>query len=190
MGQYYRPLLWEGETGKGSADYRTFSPWGHGTGGKLTEHSWMGNYFVNAVLLELQNKPQHLIWVGDYSEGPEHDWVWGSDEDAVFGESELANYDEGRTGEWYLDGYVLNHTKLKFISFIGIRRDPELADNDGWVLNPVPILCANSNGLGGGDYFGQNKKLAGTWAGDLLEYVTERKDIPPRYNLFRPKFKE
>ena len=62
MGQYYIPLL----INDGGA-ISTLLSHEFGEGLKLREHSWIGNHFVNAVLCLLDNTPQRLAWIGDYS---------------------------------------------------------------------------------------------------------------------------
>lgn len=56
-----------------------------------------------------------------------------------------------------------------------------LPENNGWTVHPLPLLTAEGNGRGGGDYHEQNPdiELVGTWArdsiskliGSSLEYV-------------------
>lgn len=35
---------------------------------KLTEHAWVGAYFVEAIMKSLINKPARILWAGDYSD--------------------------------------------------------------------------------------------------------------------------
>ena len=68
-----------------------------------------------------------------------------------------------------------------------------------WKLNPLPLLCSNSNGRGGGDY-GQlydrktgeeidcSMELVGTWAYDHIGFTNDRKVIKGLKKL-TPKFK-
>ena len=35
---------------------------------KLTEHSWIGNPFIETIMKSLINKPARVLWVGDYSD--------------------------------------------------------------------------------------------------------------------------
>jgi len=59
MGQYYKALLIE-ESGRGSDYYEPDFR-------KLTEHSWIGNDFLEAICSEIFDKPKRVVWVGDYA---------------------------------------------------------------------------------------------------------------------------
>jgi hypothetical protein len=45
-------------------------------------------------------------------------------------------------------------------------RIPELSEN--WDIHPLPLLCADGNQRGGGDYYGANEDLVGSWAYDRI----------------------
>jgi hypothetical protein len=80
MGQYYQAIvLSDNKTDEGHERVR-FGLSGHdfGSGIKLMEHSWVGNYFVNAVAGFLRHQPQRLVWAGDYAD-PESGRVIVSD---------------------------------------------------------------------------------------------------------------
>lgn len=192
--QFYKPLLWSGQRGTGDAEYRTFLPQEYDSGGTLMDHSWMGEPFVTAIILELENNPQHLVWVGEHSEGLEHDLVWGnpSCDAPVLADDELKIFRERPDEEWLCDGFVLNHTRSHYISLREILKDETLKDGDGWILNPVPILCVNFNGVDK-DYVGDGvtkMALAGFWSGDLIEYRKElRTPEVEHYDKVNPRFK-
>ena len=73
--------------------------------------------------------------------------------------------------------YVVNETKQVYV-------DREKAPVT-WVwaeggdfgivrIDPLPLLMAIGNGLGGGDYWGPNEGQVGSWAGDLIVPTNER----------------
>jgi hypothetical protein len=35
-------------------------------------------------------------------------------------------------------------------------------------IHPLPLLTAEGNGNGGGDYYGENKNMVGIWARDII----------------------
>jgi hypothetical protein len=54
-------------------------------------------------------------------------------------------------------------------------------------IHPLPILTAEGNGRGGGDYYGTDANLAGIWARDILSI---EKEIPDGYMEFECHFHE
>jgi hypothetical protein len=59
--------------------------------------------------------------------------------------------------------YIVNHTKKVYIEKKGD-------------FHPLPILTAEGNGRGGGDYNGPNMDLVGTWARDVISMEHEAPD--------------
>ena len=62
MGQYYRPTI----INKNGIE--TFYAHNYQNGLKLMEHSWIGNFLVQAVVTRLLNNPSMVFWWGDYAE--------------------------------------------------------------------------------------------------------------------------
>lgn len=68
MGQYYIPtFIFD------SGDIRTLYSHDFDNGLKLMEHSYIGNEFVNAALILIQDQPLQIAWIGDYSDDPYED---------------------------------------------------------------------------------------------------------------------
>ena len=59
--------------------------------------------------------------------------------------------------------YLVNHSKRQYIDYA-----TALKDDSGNRLDPLPILTAEGNGRGQGDYYGINRELAGIWARDII----------------------
>ena len=80
--------------------------------------------------------------------------------------------------------YIVNHTKKEYVDK---KECPK--DKDGWIIHPLPLLTAQGNGQGGGDYYTEDDSelFIGTWAGDSLE-VTSKK--PQYMRKIRPNFIE
>jgi len=187
MGQYYRPLLISKDGAKRSALAHTFD-----NGLKLMEHSWVGNNFVNAVLHEMVNKPTRLAWLGDYSDSAVEEecnlgggyitsvseflkmfnYLWGEDcaPNDLPGDSPTFKLDRE-----HADCYIVNLTKRCYIDMEqyvkrNIHKPPY--DDHEWCVHPLPLLTALGNGMGGGDYRGEEgKDNIGSWAFDEI-YVT------------------
>ena len=62
--------------------------------------------------------------------------------------------------------YVINLRTKEYIEI------PEY-DESKWTVHPLPLLLAESNGRGGGDYSGINMELIGTWAWDEIEITSK-----------------
>lgn len=199
MGQYYMPLI------KSEDKTTILYPFDYDNGLKLTEHSWIGNYFVNAALSFIKDRPSMVAWIGDYSNdcveafekkagGREQfmeffDQVWRSDRHESTDKPLIEEYRSlltmGTKGT-----YLVNHTRRQYIDiaqFIQANKFREEYDIDDWCLNPLPLLTACGNGQGGGDYYGINEDVIGTWAFSIIEY-TETK--PANYKKVRYRFKE
>ena len=186
MGQYYTPVLKDK-----NGNFTAFYSHTYGSGLKLMEHSYVGNNFVNAVCNELYKNPHYVCWEGDYveiDELMETGWfateqeasahyrnVWSDDNGKVCFVKPCA---ENQKYDWSDENYLINHTKKIFL---------EVPKEGDYVVHPLPILTAKSNGRGGGDYWGINRDAAGKWWGDLIEISNE---VPQDYKQVIIDFKE
>jgi hypothetical protein len=202
MGQYYKPTILTKRNGIHgwwySHECAQITEFPHGTflmgsGLKLMEHSWRKNPFVSQVVEYLYNNPQRLVWAGDYAE-PEtkrKNNVYfrcadnkkiapkgifkkvGDDEGIVCDEANLAIR------------YIVNHSKNQYVDLNSLPKD-----KDGWQIHALPLLTAEGNGQGGGDYWGADQSTVGTWARDLISSCSIAEDIPHGFKKISPKFKE
>jgi hypothetical protein len=156
MGQYYYPILLT-EDGR-------IMVWmcahNYGNGAKLTEHSFLGNNFVSTFEWSLSPEgPYHktrLVWAGDYADpepGQENNLYRMCDE------YNMIRPKEKDTGAF---PFVVNHTKRQFVD-----KEKVPIDNGGMRYHPLPLLTAEGNGRGGGDYHGDSP-LVGSWARDVI----------------------
>lgn len=186
MGQYYIPVL-KDKNGNFSAFYSH----AYDNGLKLMEHSYVGNNFVNAVCNQLYKNPHKVCWQGDYIELDElvgmgwfateeeakdhYNKVWGEDNDEVKFIKPTA---ENQEYDWSDDNYLINHTKKLYL---------EIPKEGEWIIHPLPLLTAISNGRGGGDYRGINEDCTGGWCGDEIEISNE---APNGYERVEIEFDE
>lgn len=163
MGQYYMPVI-----KRGNVLRRVYSH-DFGNGFKLTEHSYVGNNFVNVVANEIVDNPAQLYWLGDYAEENDfkslkmfkriYDYAWTQKtKNRTTIENPNENFD------WNKDWYFINQTKKEYIKM------PKEGD---WVYTPISLLTAIGNGRGCGDYRGENSMI-GYWAGNKV-YLSETK---------------
>ena len=166
MGQYYMPVI-----KRGNKLRRVYSH-DFGNGFKLTEHSYVGNCFVNVVANELIDNPAQLYWLGDYAE--EDDFTSPNLFNRIYGYAWRREKNSRTTIEniceefdWSKDWYYINETKKEFMLM------PKEGD---WVFTPISLLTAIGNGRGGGDYWKENDMI-GYWAGDKVYLSEDKPDI-------------
>ena len=172
MGQYYQPIL---ITEKGTTKVFSRDVDGEYTGAKLMEHSWFDNTMVNTFCNELLNKQCRVAWVGDYAD----EYSRTDRKPNNINEHELAwlvklrkRKGHGMKFRPLAVRYMLlvNHTKKEFIDLYDYEEQNTTQDH--WCTHPLPLLTAVGNGFGGGDYWGENQHLIGSWALDCIELVS------------------
>jgi hypothetical protein len=168
MGQYYKAIILaeksENSPNSPKSEFiRTWlDPLSYNNGSKLTEHAYIGNNFVAAV--EAQISPDgmfyrsRLVWAGDYAD-PE---PLGDNLNQAVPGARLATYTSAVATDTAVAAptvyrFIVNHTKRQYV-------DKEKST----VLHPLPLLTAEGNGRGGGDYHGPRQEDVGIWARDVL----------------------
>lgn len=166
MGQYYIAVILN-RTNDNPA--RFFDPYDYQQGGaKLTEHSYIGNHFCNAVENSLTGNPGRLVWAGDYADNEKGQDLNLNDICDRFPKGRRAK--KANKNDLPPGMLVVNHSKQLFYDRDSIRP----FSDDFTPMNPLPILTAEGNGGGGGDYYGkEGASLVGTWARDLIEVMPE-----------------
>jgi len=170
MGQYYFPTII-----RPTGEIYHFDPNHFGSGLKLTEHAYVGNGTVNAVLSELHDGDR-LAWVGDYADFSEfcriNDRHFTSDNQLFVDMLSYIMHHDGHGGNTLFrpPRYILNTTKNEYIDMEEWTVDHVPAE---YILHPLPLLCAIGNGAGGGDYYGPDEEACGRWAFDLIELSDE-----------------
>lgn len=164
MGQYYN-ILMQSKDSKNIIAYDRHID-GEYTMAKLMEHSWWLNDMVNAIAQKLVNHPCRVAWVGDYADDSDlYDKAWGDN----------VKYEMLHKSDFLLDKYYLvNHDKKLIMDcWQYLVENAKECDNE-WcdIIHPLPLLTAQGNDRGGGDYHSKvSKDQVGTWAWDLLELV-------------------
>ena len=178
MGQYYMPVIQEGKK-----LYRVYSH-NFGSGLKLTEHSYIGNDFVNVVCNYIVENPVNLWWCGDYAEENDfknkkefkriYDYAWKEEENGrtIIPEPNI-DFD------WSKQWYFVNISKKEFVK-MPVRKKGEY----DWTYNCVSLLTAVGNGRGGGDYRKEDMlSVVGCWSGDLVRLTLEEPDNKEYRNI-------
>lgn len=183
MGQYYNGVIFtkSSRKQKNNKIKKALDNWAYKTGAKLMEHSYVGNSYVRAYeyLLAERYNGYPFVWIGDYAD--EHNGENVYDLACEYCEQqanriakrqgfrneneyyEVIPYDEKVTYK-----YILNYDKK---CFVRIPKMSNKKDKNGYpelTIHPLPLLCADGNQRGGGDYYGSNEELVGLWAYDRI----------------------
>ena len=180
MGQYYKGVILNEEK---TEVINALNCYAHGNGAKLMEHSYIGSHYVRAYehLLATTFKGKPFVWCGDYADNDWYSKGWTFDDNKAkdnFYNKYGYNF-EGRLmdNEFYPTlpynklryyKYLLNYDTKEYVKLPKYRKDK-------WVIHPLPLLCADGNGRGGGDYYGTNENMVGIWA---YNHIGIGNDIP------------
>ena len=180
MGQYYI-------TGIRKQNNKRFKAYESDQGLKLMEHSYIGNFFMQFICKQIEDCPSYVIWCGDYFD-PDEDIIKADCSSDTSGfDARLLWKHKSYEWEWHDDDtfdykgkYLVNLDAKTYLSFdeyietcmLGKLRDP------GWVVHPLSLLTANSNGKGGGDYYEEelNADVVGSWCDCLLVITSNKPD--------------
>lgn len=181
MGQYYNACFINEDKNEVEV---YFNSWDTKNGSKLMEHSYVGNHFVMNVTYQMINSPKRVVWAGDYADevvGEDNYYMLCDNAKKSQNEIEINVIKDALTE----NTIYINHDKKEWFDL----KKQTIPDMRGWsgIAHPLPILTADGNGRGGGDYDGAHMELVGTWAGDLIE-VTDT--IPTDYTEIAPFFTE
>lgn len=175
LGQYYIPVNTDTMEWVDSHDY--------GNGSKLMEHSYIGNDFVEAVEMLLLPGARwdkaRIVWAGDYADNIEGEDInyYMSAED----KNKLHELIRACPADYH---YLVNFDKMEYVDK---RKAPKFGKEYDWQVHPLPLLVADGNGRGGGDYHGHNEETVGCWTGDRIGV---RKEIPEGFIEIIPNFTE
>ena len=176
MGQYYKIIFLTDTKHGGKEIIRMWlEPFCYRNGSKLMEHSYLGTELMKHVeyLLSVEGMfyKGRIVWAGDYAD-PED----GSEENLYQLTVENGTYQAPRATSTMTYRYIVNHTKKQYV-------DKQKCTD----IHPLALLVVEGNGRGGGDYFGTNSELCGTWARHV---ISMEHTIPEDYTELECNFKE
>lgn len=210
MGQYYKPISLDKKEWLYSHNFDA--------GLKLMEHSYIGNDLLDAVeILLIPEGRWHktrIVWAGDYADKEDVDSEFfrlykGEIDNNSPNLYQIMNEENGFNN---LDPYtihqfkeenkidlkefpfILNHTEKTYIDKRLIEKDHTWTDPREGIdydikIHPLPLLTAEGNGRGGGDFHegGIGYEYIGQWARAIISI---EKEVPEGYELFDISFKE
>jgi hypothetical protein len=178
MGQYYLAIiLGEKDLSKKEIIRIFMDPHNFNNGAKLTEHSYINNNYVSSFEYLLTPEgmfyKSRVVWAGDYADHEES-------QDNNLYQIVTNEINENKryvcpfkdTKEYK---YIINHTKKEYV------------DKKNKIFHPLPLLTAEGNGRGGGDYHSKNKELVGKWSRDVISVEKEK---PEEYTELICEFSE
>ena len=173
MGQYYQVIILGEKNIHIHEIIRVYiEPW-YGT--KLLEHSYINNNFVNAVEFLLSPEgifyKSRILWAGDYADPEEG---LGTN---LYNMSHQVSSKEFKPSTIISNEYkyIINHTKKLYVN------------KDKYKLyHPLPLLVAEGNGRGGGDYVDKpDEDFVGMWARDVISIEKDKPDDYTELNFFQ-----
>ena len=182
MGQYYLAVNASNKEWVDSGD----------NGAKLMEHSYIGNSFVESVEFLLIDDGEgnrgrwsgnKIVWAGDYADDEPNE---GFNLYSLAEEKDKLNMLIEAIPENYY--YLINWDKKEFVDKTKCK-----PINASWSVNelkihPLPLLTAEGNGRGGGDYHeNAEPSYVGTWSRDRISLM---KEIPEDFTEIIPNFDE
>lgn len=183
MGQYYKGVILNEKTVKPDTIKGYFLP----RMPKLMEHSYLDDEKMQEVMDYLYtNGPQRVVWAGDYAdEEPDGKNLYYKCRDEDVPELKSKTIENPR--------YIINRTRMKYVDLSNLP-----PSRFGATIHPLPLLCAEGNGEGGGDYFyPDGQEYVGTWARDLIAVSDEEpvateveKSLGLKWKRITPNFTE
>lgn len=176
MGQYYVAVNVD--------DMEHVEPHQYNNGAKLMEHSYIGNNFVEAVEFLLidtgEDKSRwsgkRIVWAGDYADAEPNE---GENLYSLVGDKGLQMLIEAIPSDYK---YLVNIDKKEYVDK---TECPNYYNESEFCINPLPLLTADGNGRGGGDYHNEHEYV-GVWAKNRISLM---KEVPEGYVKIKPDFK-
>jgi len=206
MGQYYKALTVDTETRSKVTSFAT--SWNYNNGAKLMEHSYIQNNFVEAFETTLINNPQVVVWAGDYADAEVdadgndiQEPGEGSYADRMFDVNLYGmckDKEELKRGDVcvalpiienkikHTHRYIINHDTKQFVD----KKD--FKESSNWQIHPLPLLTADGNNRGGGDFREGNPGFdqVGIWKRNLISVTSRKTNIPKGFTQLKVDFRE
>ena len=172
MGQYYKIIFLADKKYKKEIIRTWINPMSYMNGKKLMEHSYINNNLMNEIEYLICPRGMfymsRIVWAGDYADPEEcigdNLYIIADSNENIYTPKNINKIIDTKCYR-----YIVNHSKNLYVDK-GRKNDNDQSEIDQYNLeiHPLPILVSEGNGSGGGDYFGRNKELSGTWSRDII----------------------
>lgn len=147
----------------------------------------------------IQWKGDHIYLVGDYADLLNEDEAFFNALRMWTEKLNIADnlYDHVRDNFQKVEGdvsdkgyrFLYNHEKKEYLDLLHIPGLYEYGYETDSYIAPFPLLIAMGNERGGGDYFGQNKALVGSWCDSINSVeITRMPKDELGFEEFHPDF--
>ena len=184
MGQYYRAFFSGAEEEKEGWDklyqpgYRDKKGNEVTFGSKITEHSWIGNTFVESISAKLYKEEARIMWIGDYSAGhiTSRDGKFTASLENIYNDINPSLVEE--TEFDISHKFIVNLSRKEYVDVKKYieRSTVKSGPMKDWCLHPLPLLTSVGGDQGGGDYHSNNIDFdkVGRWAYDRIMIVDNK----------------
>jgi len=176
MGQYFKPSNTTKKVNLVAHDFDN--------GLKIMEHSYIGNNFVETIMTLLANEwnGDNFVWAGDYSSEFNYAYSFEREKTNDYNNEFQILFSKDKI-------FIVNYDRREFVDFRKyISKAPKC--EYGYQIHPLPMLTCSEQGLGGGDYHGEEDEFLGLWANDSIGVLTEEMEGDWVDITERLKFKE
>lgn len=217
MGQYYRGVVLHKDSIKSQKIKvkKAFCCYAHNNGAKLMEHSYVTNEYVKAYEHELATKSfgNPFVWCGDYADEKFGTNIYDAACEYINNDTLKRATKQGyvkkdsvsRFGECFVketkDSTIIKSDiqltyrkaynripEYKYIINLDKKLYVQIPSNiNKLTIHPLPLLCCSGNQRGGGDYYGTNEQLVGSWAYDRIGVTN---DVPQDFTELVVTFEE
>lgn len=174
MGQYYKLMTLktrskEAKNTQNEKIDKWFYSHDFDNGLKLMEFSYVGNHLVNAFCSTLAGEAKIAVCGGDYADPDKKRQTRNLyDLAAKKTKANPVDYTDACTKTYQ---YIINEDTKQFVDVNKAKRDKW-----GYRIHPLPLLIAEGNGKGGGDYSTNRPDIdkVGIWARNLIRVSDEK----------------
>ena len=162
--------------------------------------TWAGDYADAIEKVKLDKDSEHAkeVWRQAVADGQTelgYEAFYALDDEELFVDDpqaknlyEIASENEDKEIAYETEDptdarYIINETKKEFVDMW------DIISLDTWQIHPLPLLTADGNGRGGGDYYGTDLAYVGQWAGDVIR-IADNLPVESTYKRIRPIFVE
>lgn len=146
MKQFFRAIAYEDPSFSTRSKTCVFDPQIYSQSYKVMDHSYFGSPMVQAVLMQIENNPQNVAWVGNCPDKADScdelkEDIWGTKRGR--GVRKIKE-NAAEVEKWAKDthqGYLINYDEQEYVDIGAYYEKTKLSYEE---LHPLPLLTASS----------------------------------------------